>query len=98
MILRLILHPFLSQRPQIATGGFIKDALQTITQKCYAGNPHLADAGQFGEQHLENWRWQRLLEYLKQLLRLTTYCNRIGQVVYTALELTYFTVRKGLEN
>lgn len=53
------------------------------------GNPHLADGGQFGKQHLEDWRRQRLLEYLKELLRLATYCNGIGQVVHTFLEFTY---------
>lgn len=52
------------------------------------GNPHLANAGQFGEQHLKDWRRQRLLEHLKQLLRLTTYCNGVGQVVDTFFEFT----------
>lgn len=67
MILRLILHPFLSQKPQNAAGGFTKDAIGEII--CHFEiwnweNPHLADGGEFGEQHLEDWRWQRLLEYL----------------------------------
>lgn len=76
----------------MTTGGFIKDATHTH-KKSYlkngdVGNPHLADGGQFGKQHLEDWRWQRLLEYLKELLRLATYCNGIGQVVHTFLEFT----------
>ena len=53
------------------------------------GSPHLADGGQFGEQHLEDWRRQRLLEHLKQLLRLTAHCYRIGQVVHTFLKVTW---------
>lgn len=68
MILRLILHPFLSQKPQNAAGGFTKDATGEIICHFEMGeeeeNPHLADGGKFGEQHLEDWRWQRLLEYL----------------------------------
>lgn len=46
---------------------------------------HLADAGQFGEQHLEDgWR-QSLLQHLQQLLRLTTHGDGVGQVVHTFL-------------
>lgn len=57
-------------------------------------NPHLANAGQFAEQHLEDWRGQRLLEYLKQLLRLAAHGNRIGQVVYALLKFTCVRMRK----
>lgn len=46
---------------------------------------HLADGGQFGEQHLEDGRRQSLLQHLEQLLRLTTHCYSIGQVVHSFL-------------
>lgn len=46
---------------------------------------YLTDAGQFGEQHLEDgWR-QSLLQHLQQLLRLTTHRDGVGQVVHTFL-------------
>ena len=51
-----------------------------MTGWCY-----LADAGQFGEQHLEDGRRQSLLQHLQQLLRLTTHCDGVGQVVHTFL-------------
>lgn len=45
----------------------------------------LADAGQFGEQHLEDgWR-QSLLQHLQQLLGLPTHCDGVGQVVHAFL-------------
>lgn len=96
----MILHPFLSQRPQKATGGFTKGAAIKQTQSEIlnggeAGHPHLADCGQFGEQHLEDWRRQRLLENLEQLLRLTAHCDGIDQVVHTFLKLTW-SEKKGL--
>lgn len=46
---------------------------------------------------MENWRRQRLLENLKQLLRLSTYRNGIGQVVYALLEFTWVRVKHRLE-
>ena len=46
---------------------------------------YLTDAGQFGEQHLEDgWR-QSLLQHLQQLLRLTAHRDGVGQVVHTFL-------------
>lgn len=50
---------------------------------------YLTNAGQFGEQHLEDrWR-QSLLQHLQQLLWLTTHCNGIGQVVHAFLIVSY---------
>lgn len=46
---------------------------------------HLTDGGEFGEEHLEDWGRQSLLQYLQKLLWLPTDCNGIGQVVHTFL-------------
>merc|ERR1719315_471435 len=45
----------------------------------------LADTGQFGEQHLEHWRWQGLLKDLEELLGLAAHRDRIGQMIHTLL-------------
>lgn len=58
----------------------------------------LADGGQFGEKHLEDWSRQRLLQHLEQLLGLTANCNGIGQVVHSFLKVTWIQkVAKSLE-
>lgn len=54
-----------------------------------ARRSHLADGGQLGEQHLEHWRWERLLKDLEELLRLTTHRDGVGQVIHTFLQLTW---------
>lgn len=53
------------------------------------GGAHLADRGQFGEQHLKDGGGQRLLEDLQQLLRLTAHGNGIRQVVDAFLKFTW---------
>jgi len=50
-----------------------------------AGPAYLADAGQLGEQHLEDGRRQSLLQHLQQLLRLTAHGDGVGQVVHAFL-------------
>lgn len=58
--------------------------------------PHLADGGQLGEQHLEHWRRQGLLQDLEQLLGLAAHCDGIGQVIYPLLIVTWGLVQKPL--
>lgn len=50
---------------------------------------YLGDGGQFDEQHLEHWRRDGLLKNLEELLRLTTYRDRVGQVIHTVLKFTW---------
>lgn len=57
---------------------------------------YLADDGQFGEQHLEDWRRERLLKNLEELLRLTTHRDGVGQVIHTFLKFTWLQEQKGL--
>lgn len=47
MILRLIWHPSLSQRPHNATGGFTKDAGAWSEKEGSKRPPHLVDGGKF---------------------------------------------------
>lgn len=63
----------------------IKVQGQNVRQEETSNVAHLADGGQFGEQHLEDGRRQSLLQHLEQLLRLTTHCYSIGQVVNSFL-------------
>lgn len=66
-----------------------KNALLDVNQ----ADTHLADGGQFGEQHLEDrWR-QGLLQHLQQLLWLTAYGDCVGQVVHAPLIVSCRTKR-----
>lgn len=49
---------------------------------------HLADSGEFGEEHLEDWRRKRLLQDLEELLRLTAHGDRVRQMIHTFLVVT----------
>lgn len=54
---------------------------------------HLADGGQFGEQHLEDGWWQGLLQHLQQLLRLAAHGDGVGQVIHAPLIVSCRTER-----
>lgn len=53
------------------------------------GGTYLADGGQFGQQHLEDGRRQRLLQHLQQLLRLAAHGDGVGQVVHASLVVSW---------
>ncbi len=58
---------------------------------CVSDACHLADGGQFGEEHLEDWRRKRLLQDLQELLRLTAHSDRIRQMIHAFLVVTWQT-------
>lgn len=50
---------------------------------------YLADGGQFGEKHLEDWWRESLLQHLEKLLGLAAHGDGVGQVLHAVLVVSY---------
>lgn len=78
-----------SGRSRSAAGDEAAESRDRGAGRGLGGGAYLADGGQFGQQHLEDGRRQRLLQHLQQLLRLAAHGDGVGQVVHAALVVSW---------